>query len=91
MERPKLNKILAHSVFVVAGAFEFISNGSDDAVDAILARDEVLSNGDTLKRVVCCSVALTGPVARASKIVGEDLTFQLVGAIGNADEVVEDG
>lgn len=90
MDRPKVNKVIAHSVFVVAGAFELVRNSGDDGVDTSLARDEILSDGHAFKSVVCRSVAFAGAVAGASEIVREDLTFELIWAIRNTDEVVED-
>lgn len=85
-----MDKVVADGIFVVAGAFEFVGDGGDDAVDAVLARDKVLADGDALEGVVCCVVALAGTIACAGEVVGEDLAFELVGAVGDADEVVED-
>lgn len=89
-DRTKFYKVVAYSVFVVAGGFELISNSSDDVVNARLARDEILPDGDAFKRVVCCSITLAGPIASSSEIVSEDLAFELIGSVGDADEVFED-
>ncbi len=90
VEGPEVHKVVTDGVFVVAGAFELVGDGGDDAVDAVLARDEVLADGDAFEGVVCCIVAPAGATACASEVVGEDLAFELVGAVGDADEVVED-
>ena len=90
VERPKVHEVFAHSRFVISGAFELISYSSDDVVDAGLTRDKVFTDSDTLKCVVCCSIAFARPVACASEVVGEYLTFEIVGTIGNTDEIVED-
>ena len=90
VEGPKVHKVFTDGHFVVAGAFEFVGDGGDDAVDAVLARDEVLADGDAFEGVVCCIVALAGATACASEVVGEDLAFELVGAVGDSNEVVED-
>lgn len=90
VEGAEVHKVVADSVFVVAGGFEFVGDGGDDAVDAVLARDEVLADGDALESVVCCAVTLAGTIACAGEVVGDDLAFELVGGVGDADEVVED-
>lgn len=85
-----MHKVFADSVFVVAGAFELVGDGGDDTVDAVLARDEVLADGDAFEVVVYCSFALAGAIAYVGEVVGEDLAFELVGVVGDVDEVIED-
>ena len=70
-----MHEVFAHSRFAIPGAFELISYSSNDVVDARLTRDEMFTDGDTLKCVVRCSIAFARPVARASEVVGEHLTF----------------
>lgn len=85
-----MHKVFAHSGVAVPRAFELISYSSDDVVDAGLTRNEIFTDGDTLKCIVCCPIAFAGPIACAREVVGEHLTFEIVGTIGNTDEIVED-
>ena len=85
-----MHEVFAHSRLAIPGAFELISYSSDDIVDAGLTRNEIFTDSDTLKCVVRCSIAFARPVACASEVVGEYLTFEVVGTIRNTDEIVED-
>ena len=85
-----MHEVFAHSRVAIPGAFELISYSSNDVVDARLTRDEIFTDGDALKCVVRCSVAFAWPVTCASEVVGEHLTFEIVGTIRNTDEIVED-
>ena len=90
VERPKVHKVFAHSRVAISRAFELISHSSNDVVDAGLTRNEIFTDGNPLKCIVCCPIAFAGPIACASEVVCEHLTFEVVGTVGNTDEIVED-